>query len=346
MSMPWFTTGEPSNCCTCASLPASAPREHLNPDTPPLASDTMRTASPSSQAQQQAQRAHQRRKSSTASSASAAASASGEPPVKKFACAFEGCGRAFTRSEHLQRHLLNHTAGESTCERCRAHFKRKDLLERHMQRHRQKDEEAGGEGAGVLNTRKRMWKDHEGNIVTKRPNLGKKSAHRASPSSDQHQRSLSTSSAGSQEDVVRALHGEPPISPPISSTHSSQSDGYGRRSSDACDQTADPTIETWVFPPLELSPAPEPHAYPEPEPLAQETDRFWSNAGGLPASSLRNLSDDVPYDDIFNPDTASSFNMPFTTMSNYNWLFDVDLGATAAVHQQFATSPPDLLSVS
>lgn len=41
---------------------------------------------------------------------------------------------------------------------------------------------------------------------------------------------------------------------------------------------------------------------------------------------------------------ASSFNMPFTTMSNYNWLFDVDLGATAAVHQQFATSPPDLLS--
>ncbi|GME48857.1 uncharacterized protein LTHEOB_10743 [Neofusicoccum parvum] len=345
MSMPWFTTGEPSNCCTCASLPASAPREHLNPDTPPLASDTMRTASPSSQAQQQAQRAHQRRKSSTASSASAAASASGEPPVKKFACAFEGCGRAFTRSEHLQRHLLNHTAGESTCERCRAHFKRKDLLERHMQRHRQKDEEAGGEGAGVLNTRKRMWKDHEGNIVTKRPNLGKKSAHRASPSSDQHQRSLSTSSTGSQEDVVRALHGEPPISPPISSTHSSQSDGYGRRSSDACDQTADPTIETWVFPPLELSPAPEPHAYPEPEPLAQETDRFWSNAGGLPASSLRNLSDDVPYDDIFNPDTASSFNMPFTTMSNYNWLFDVDLGATAAVHQQFATSPPDLLSV-
>lgn len=175
-----------------------------------------------------------------------------------------------------------------------------------MQRHRQKDEEAGGEGAGVLNTRKRMWKDHEGNIVTKRPNLGKKSAHRASPSSDQHQRSLSTSSTGSQEDVVRALHGEPPISPPISSTHSSQSDGYGRRSSDACDQTADPTIETWVFPPLELSPAPEPHAYPEPEPLAQETDRFWSNAGGLPASSLRNLSDDVPYDDIFNPDTGMS----------------------------------------
>ncbi|KAF9633498.1 hypothetical protein BFW01_g4392 [Lasiodiplodia theobromae] len=287
----------------------------------------MRNTSPSTAAQ----RTHARRKSSTSAAAS-------DPAAKKFACAFDGCGRAFTRSEHLQRHLLNHTAGESTCERCRAHFKRKDLLERHMQRHRQKDEEAGAEGAGVLNTRKRMWKDHDGNIVTKRPNLGKKKGS----SGDQHQRSLSTSTTDSIEDAVRALGGDAPISPPISSTHSSQSDGYGRRSSDACDATTDPTVETWVFPPLELSPGPEPQPYPELEPLAQETDRFWSNAGGLQASSLRNLSDDVPYDDIFNPDTASSFNMPFTTMNNYNWLFDVDLGATAA--QQFSASTPDILS--
>ncbi|KAL1651220.1 hypothetical protein SLS58_000558 [Diplodia intermedia] len=294
----------------------------------------MRNTSPTSSAQAAGQRAHARRKSSTTA-------ASTEPQPKKFACGFDGCGRAFTRSEHLQRHLLNHTAGESTCERCRAHFKRKDLLERHMQRHRQKDEEAGAEGAGVLNTRKRMWKDQEGNIVTKRPNLGKNSQP-TSPSSDQHQRSLSTSTTASIEDAVRALRGDAPISPPISSTHSSQSDDYGRRSSDACDATTDPTVETWVFPPLELSPGPETHAYPELEPLTQETDRFWSSAGGLQTSSLRNLSDDVPYDDIFNPDTASSFNMPFTTMNNYNWLFDVDLGAPAA--QQFSASTPDILS--
>lgn len=81
----------------------------------------MRNPSPTTSVLPAAQRAHARRKSSTVS-------ASGDPPAKKFACAFEGCGRAFTRSEHLQRHLLNHTAGESTCERCRAHFKRKDLL--------------------------------------------------------------------------------------------------------------------------------------------------------------------------------------------------------------------------
>ncbi|KAG9957694.1 FMN-linked oxidoreductase, partial [Aureobasidium melanogenum] len=34
--------------------------------------------------------------------------------------------------------------------------------------------------------------------------------------------------------------------------------------------------------------------------------------------------DDSLFEDAFNPDTASSFNMPYTTMSNYNWLFDLD----------------------
>jgi hypothetical protein len=47
---------------------------------------------------------------------------------RKFACETAGCGRSFTRAEHLQRHLLNHSTGEHTCNRCRAHFKRRDLL--------------------------------------------------------------------------------------------------------------------------------------------------------------------------------------------------------------------------
>jgi hypothetical protein len=48
--------------------------------------------------------------------------------TKKFTCENNGCGRTFTRAEHLQRHLLNHSNGEYTCDRCRAHFKRRDLL--------------------------------------------------------------------------------------------------------------------------------------------------------------------------------------------------------------------------
>ena len=54
--------------------------------------------------------------------------AQGKNDGKKFVCQNDGCGRTFTRAEHLQRHLLNHSNGEHTCDRCRAHFKRRDLL--------------------------------------------------------------------------------------------------------------------------------------------------------------------------------------------------------------------------
>ena len=37
-----------------------------------------------------------------------------------------------------------------------------------MARHKEKDDEAGGEGLGVLATRKRLWKDVDGNIVNAR----------------------------------------------------------------------------------------------------------------------------------------------------------------------------------
>ena len=47
---------------------------------------------------------------------------------KRYVCTNEGCERSFTRAEHLSRHLLNHSKGDYTCERCRAHFKRRDLL--------------------------------------------------------------------------------------------------------------------------------------------------------------------------------------------------------------------------
>lgn len=38
-----------------------------------------------------------------------------------------------------------------------------------MLRHRKKDEEAGGEGLGVVETRKRLWCDVNGKIVQSRP---------------------------------------------------------------------------------------------------------------------------------------------------------------------------------
>ena len=74
-----------------------------------------------------------------------------------------------------------------------------------MARHRQKDEEAGGEGLGVVCTRTRMWRDADGNVVTKRP----KEPHQPDP----------TGAAPAMEsqtvEPVPQMH-QSPISPPAS----------------------------------------------------------------------------------------------------------------------------------
>ncbi|POS85180.1 hypothetical protein EPUL_003991 [Erysiphe pulchra] len=87
---------------------------------------------------------------------------------KKFTCSFSGCGKCFSRSEHLQRHALNHKDGDNTCLRCMTHFRRRDLLDRHMARHKEKDDKAGGEGLGFLATRKKLYRNAEGKIVNAR----------------------------------------------------------------------------------------------------------------------------------------------------------------------------------
>lgn len=56
-----------------------------------------------------------------------------EQRPKRFPCPQPGCHKRFTRMEHMQRHALNHTAGEATCPRCHAHFKRPDLLGTYVQ---------------------------------------------------------------------------------------------------------------------------------------------------------------------------------------------------------------------
>lgn len=48
-----------------------------------------------------------------------------------------------------------------------------------MARHKEKDDEAGGEGLGVLATRKRLWRDADGNIVNaRRPSYTQEGAKR------------------------------------------------------------------------------------------------------------------------------------------------------------------------
>lgn len=64
------------------------------------------------------------------------ASRRGQPP--RFHCNEEGCGKAYTRAEHLARHKLNHTPKEiyrCQVQSCESSFVRLDLFERHQARH-------------------------------------------------------------------------------------------------------------------------------------------------------------------------------------------------------------------
>lgn len=57
---------------------------------------------------------------------------------KKFECPQEGCGKSYSRAEHLYRHQLNHTPKQiyyCTFGDCKRHFVRQDLRNRHMDRH-------------------------------------------------------------------------------------------------------------------------------------------------------------------------------------------------------------------
>lgn len=57
---------------------------------------------------------------------------------KKFGCPTEGCGKSYSRAEHLYRHQLNHTPKQIfNCDfpDCHRTFVRQDLCLRHRERH-------------------------------------------------------------------------------------------------------------------------------------------------------------------------------------------------------------------
>ncbi|KAM0752797.1 hypothetical protein T439DRAFT_323409 [Meredithblackwellia eburnea MCA 4105] len=60
---------------------------------------------------------------------------------KKHICSWPGCGKAFSRVDHLSRHSLNHTPNQIyKCDRCSREFVRSDLLVRHVERHVKREE--------------------------------------------------------------------------------------------------------------------------------------------------------------------------------------------------------------
>ncbi|EXJ78903.1 hypothetical protein A1O3_08403 [Capronia epimyces CBS 606.96] len=177
-----------------------------------------------------------------------------------------------------------------------------------------------------MDSRKRLWRDSEGNIVSKRP------------TSLTHQNVLS-----SKEDDIRS-------------------------GPDLSNQVLSNTNTGGFQPQQQLSP-PRSLTSSEPGELSHQQNHMpnGEEAGNGIASSMSNHDTldflanstwysqpfdysmapqiDAPDDDMFNPDTASSFNMPFTTMNNYNWLFDRDqpfIIPAEAGQQHYGHNPSEL----
>ncbi|KAH6654047.1 fungal-specific transcription factor domain-containing protein [Truncatella angustata] len=196
--------------------------------------------------------------------------------------------------------VYNHGIGDATCPRCSAHFKRPDLLERHLNRHRQKDAEAGGEGAGVLNTRKRSWRAPDGSVVPKKP-----ATESEQPPTEQaaHQNRSGTTS------FAQDSYTEGPISPPASTSNSEvgqYQDFQHQEQHDDSNLLLDGS--SWSVPIEDAQ--------------SNIQENFWIDPGLLPHIAAPSQGFLLPYEEIFQPDTASSFNMPYTTAANYNWLFE------------------------
>ncbi|TVY43433.1 Zinc finger protein [Lachnellula occidentalis] len=269
--------------------------------------------------------AHGQREESDFSNPLAVRKSSREESRKQYVCNYDNCNKSFTRSDHLQRHRLNHGTGKA-CPRCSVHFNRPDLLERHLARHRQKDEEAGGYGLGVVETRKRMWRDADGNIVAKRPTLpcnnpAATSQPHIANSENEHQTDSNDPPAAAQQDMTSfeneqrtgsddyagmAQNQEPPLTPRSMRSYSIGNDQHQTSTRGAISE------DQWA---LDVAAN---CSGDDPEMCDFLTNSSW---GAHQPQSLSDIAPN-PFDDMFNPDTASSFNMPFTTMNNYNWLFD------------------------
>lgn len=154
-----------------------------------------------------------------------------------------------------------------------------------MARHKQKDDEAGGEGLGVMETRKRMWRDANGNIVSKRPTLPYNAANRQKDTSPDYNGSANSNDDHNQFETQQPVE---PLSPPRS-TLSSSSGGRTQQ------QLPEPTIaeDVWSNEPLS--------AYSE---SAPDICDFLVNSswGSQPSQDL--AMGGSPYEDMFNPDTG------------------------------------------
>jgi hypothetical protein len=162
-----------------------------------------------------------------------------------------------------------------------------------------------------------MWKDPlSGEIVTKKPHLSSDAQKPQAPELPQSENILH-----SLPDFLPYIHqvDGAPISPPTS--NNSLTNTWDDHESGISSG----------YPVINLDPSNLSFS----DSCSPIDQRFWSTNLNQPQPEpfTATVFDDAPFDDIFNPDTASSFNNPFTTMSNYNWLFNMNLSRDDQVQQ-------------
>lgn len=249
-------------------------------------------------------------------------------PPRKFFCNFQNCGKSFTRAEHLQRHELNHRDSPNTCARCSAHFARPDLLERHMERHAQKDKEAGGEGLGILVTRKRCWRDENGNITTKRPASSMAAVGKALEA--QRQRRADSSDDSCSNDPRSPAHtGPSTLSQKRRDTSATHEEkivdhmGFRRFEYEQLEmQDRNPQSDNFIL-----------------APVAEQQPGFYLGPT-LPEETSATVIDGTlnqyhgNYDpNIFEANTAQNLDMPFSGGYNCDWYYEGDIGQSGEAQE-------------
>lgn len=161
-----------------------------------------------------------------------------------------------------------------------------------MTRHKEKDDEAGGEGLGQLLTRKRLWRDSNGQIVAKRrPEHEKRRrspiSHKGDFSDTQHSFVDSSKAAPPSDQAAE------PISPPRSLRDSVSTGGSDKTLVSESPKHHWPIVGDSNSPLQGTS-------------VSVDSYDFLCNAswGSQPLQDQTSIGSDLPYDDIFVPDTG------------------------------------------
>lgn len=185
-----------------------------------------------------------------------------------------------------------------------------------MARHKEKDDEAGGEGLGKLLTRKRLWRDSTGAIVSKRRPEHDKERKRSGPSDSD----ASPNRAGRHQNhpnlnqtLASRTQKPAPPSPPRSLEPISNGSAFI--------QGPLASVEGSLLPPGVDDQWPMPNPIDEMpfEDAGFDSFEFLCNAhwGAQPISG--GVNSDMPYDNMFAPDTGTmrffSLCLPILTSS-------------------------------